>query len=391
MGYRALPGTPFFVKIGQMKLHWVDYWQRVTGGRLYGYTVSAQFLRLFLLGEGVELTESADTAIHYCHPFLYRPIAGKRNLIFTMHESPDLDKDFMRAFENCDGILTPSQFCADVFRKWQRVKPVRVSPLGYSELDYTFKERARPKVISGSIDETCDKLDWYIDEVEKKIVRGNVLPQRPHKPISILQNIEPLVLEEPFVFLYSGAPNARKGWPRILGAWTHFFDELPWCLLFAKTSQADGNGKMSKMNNVVVDTRQYVMSDINTMLHESHCFVLPSMGEGFGLTQIEALATGLPLITTRWSGHLDFCNDDNCYFTTHVLEKAAQGKSDELMLTAAIADIPSVARNMVKVFRDYDSALAKARCGYDMVRSKFTWGHAAQLLIKNVKELERHR
>jgi glycosyltransferase involved in cell wall biosynthesis len=42
-------------------------------------------------------------------------------------------------------------------------------------------------------------------------------------------------------------------------------------------------------------------------------YVLASHGEGFGLPYIEALACGLPVIATRWSGQLDFLHDGNSY------------------------------------------------------------------------------
>ena len=38
------------------------------------------------------------------------------------------------------------------------------------------------------------------------------------------------------------------------------------------------------------------------------CFVSLTRGEGFGLPLLEAAASGLPIIATEWSGHLDFLN-----------------------------------------------------------------------------------
>ena len=39
-------------------------------------------------------------------------------------------------------------------------------------------------------------------------------------------------------------------------------------------------------------------------------FVSLTHGEGFGRPLLEATMTGLPIITSAWSGHLDFLNND---------------------------------------------------------------------------------
>lgn len=45
----------------------------------------------------------------------------------------------------------------------------------------------------------------------------------------------------------------------------------------------------------------------------ANAVVLPTRGEGWGRPQIEAMAMGLPLITTNWSGPTAFINDDVAY------------------------------------------------------------------------------
>ncbi|CAJ1900748.1 unnamed protein product [Cylindrotheca closterium] len=42
-------------------------------------------------------------------------------------------------------------------------------------------------------------------------------------------------------------------------------------------------------------------------------FVLPSRGEGWGRPYMEAMAMGLPVIATNWSGPTEFLNEDNGY------------------------------------------------------------------------------
>eukprot|EP01137_Pigoraptor_chileana_P033863 Opistho-2@25475 len=43
------------------------------------------------------------------------------------------------------------------------------------------------------------------------------------------------------------------------------------------------------------------------------CFVLPSRGEGWGRPHVEAMAMGLPVIATNWSGPTEYLNEENGY------------------------------------------------------------------------------
>ena len=52
-------------------------------------------------------------------------------------------------------------------------------------------------------------------------------------------------------------------------------------------------------------------TDIPSLLRESHVFVLPSLGETFGVAYIEALATGLPIIASKCGGPESIVTEDN--------------------------------------------------------------------------------
>lgn len=53
--------------------------------------------------------------------------------------------------------------------------------------------------------------------------------------------------------------------------------------------------------------------DMPALYRSANCFVLPTRGEGWNLPALEALSCGLPVITTSWSGHLDFLDEGNSF------------------------------------------------------------------------------
>lgn len=111
----------------------------------------------------------------------------------------------------------------------------------------------------------------------------------------------------PVVFLFVGSISARKGVPILLQAWRRMSPvkaEL-WIV-----------GPGSVPNCEAIDLPASVLffgpknrSDVAELMRQADVFVFPSFFEGLAQVQIEALASGLPIISTVESGAGDIVRD----------------------------------------------------------------------------------
>ena len=122
--------------------------------------------------------------------------------------------------------------------------------------------------------------------------------------------------EGPFTFLHVSSAFPRKGIDALLAAWRIAFTADEPVRLVLKVfpnphnevaGQMDAlhaNGSMAPVDLIDADLTD---TALHTLFAQADAMVLPTRGEGYNLVAAEAMAAGIPLITTAYGGHMDFC------------------------------------------------------------------------------------
>jgi glycosyltransferase involved in cell wall biosynthesis len=195
------------------------------------------------------------------HPALMMTVAGwwrdvrtPRLVGYTMHEATVVPAEYVNPInETADLCLVPCQWCADTFRESGVTTPIQVVKWG------------------------IDTRDYY------------PLPRHYGR--------------DQYTFLWSGTPDMRKGWDVAYRAFLKAFgNRRKDVRLVLHFRERPPGVKGFADENVQMMEGLYDRPMLRAMLQMADCFVFPSRGEGWGLPPREAAATGLPVITTNYSG-----------------------------------------------------------------------------------------
>ena len=124
----------------------------------------------------------------------------------------------------------------------------------------------------------------------------------------------------PFTFLHVSSGFPRKGLDLLLEAWADAFTPDDAVRLVLKTFPNPHNTIRADLDAlrtrrpalapIVLLDGELEAEDLGTLYLGADAMVLPSRGEGFNVPAAEAMAAGLPLITSAVGGHRDFAGPD---------------------------------------------------------------------------------
>lgn len=194
------------------------------------------------------------TAVAMCVPEWLPDLHADNLISYTMFEATQMPSHKVELINRyASQCLVPCQWCADMFRENGVTVPLSVVPWGIDTADY-----------------------WPLDRLRCE--------------------------DDPYTFLWSGTGDLRKGWDVAYTAFKRVFGKSKEVRLILHFRNMPEGVTGFRDENVEVVTGLLDRPELRALLERADCFVFPSRGEGWGLPPREAAATGLPVLTTDWSG-----------------------------------------------------------------------------------------
>jgi hypothetical protein len=140
-------------------------------------------------------------------------------------------------------------------------------------------------------------------------------------------------------------------------------------------------------SNILINDAYTPEKELATYFQQADCFLSPTRGEAFGLTIINAMACGLPVICTKDnnSGHMDFCRgkDSVLWIDVDKIEQAdlrffAQGNMQP------VPSIESLKKQMRYAFEHRQEMLDKGLKNSEEIKN-WSWENSAKKLLEVIK------
>lgn len=226
----------------------------------YGYATERMLASLANLGYEVTVNDpKADVGLCFNQPQHWKFYGNQYKIGYHPWESTLLMDGWADIMNECDEVWTPSPIIADWYRRFSGVTvPVYVYQHG-------------------------------VDDIWTPVNR---------------------TVDDKFRFLHVGGEAARKGAKEVMGAFLRAFPSGKKDVELNMKVITKG-WKIGNINRINIINERTSIEELIRLYHNNHVYVYPSYGEGFGLTPLQAMATGMPTITVpKWAPYAHYLDPD---------------------------------------------------------------------------------
>lgn len=145
---------------------------------------------------------------------------------------------------------------------------------------------------------------------------------------------------EPYVFLVAGKWEIRKGYDILHEIFHSAFrpdDNVELWICASSSLQCFSQKELNEWHEyyqsgslkdkIKIIPRLPKQSDVCDIMNRANCGIFMSRAEGWNLELLEMMSLGKPVITTNYSAHTEYCNNDNAFLVEiDDLEPAFDGK-----------------------------------------------------------------
>jgi len=205
----------------------------------------------------------------------------------------------------------------------------------------------------------------------------------------------------PFRFLTVGKYEQRKAIDLTIEAFAKVYANQPQAELVIKSNYFTNHqqkydalhAKISGLDNVTLLWGEMTEAQLADLYRACDVFVLPTRAEGWGLPLIEAVAAGMPIITTMHSGHTEFLQHvtDSVLPVAHEMTKidCAEYRSyypDTMNDWGVWAspDVDSLVTCMQQAFREEYRLYDRAQRNSKIIRERFSWSQSAEQALAHM-------
>lgn len=354
-----------------MKIYLFGQRNNLGGGTHFGGFVDAMKL-LATIGESVEEVEVSGKKIS---PVVNRIQATDVSVFFF----PTMSEQFVKGTIIKWGIFETDSLPDDY-----------ISYLKRSHLVWVPSQWAKTVLVSHGID--GDQIHVVHEGVDPNIYHPYCRPKSSTGGV--------------FRFFMCGKKETRKGFDELLKGFKIAFGSDVTTELHLKADyfwggQAKANAKQGELarqiddlglTNVVPISSALSTSGMALLYNNYDAMIFPSRAEGWGLPLIEAIACGLPVISTYHSGHTEFLAaiDGKFVRLDHQLHPIACPEFLQHWKSGgqwAVASEEEIAAKLVFLKEHYSNFQQHAMTASKTIRDHFSWRHAAEQAVGSLQSV----